>query len=52
MAPAGFEPVISASERAQTHAVDRAATGNQWYILLAINNPVNNKLKTVTAHLK
>jgi hypothetical protein len=27
MTPAGFEPVISASERPQTHALDRAATG-------------------------
>jgi len=25
--PAGFEPVIPASERSQTHALDRAATG-------------------------
>jgi hypothetical protein len=27
MLPAGFEPTISASERQQTHALDRAATG-------------------------
>ena len=27
MPPAGFEPAIPASERPQTHAVDRAATG-------------------------
>jgi hypothetical protein len=26
-APAGFEPIIPASERQQTHALDRAATG-------------------------
>jgi len=26
-APAGFEPTISASERPQTYALDRAATG-------------------------
>ena len=31
MPPAGFEPTIPASERAQTHAVDRAAT---WIGLL------------------
>ena len=27
MPPAGFEPIITASERPQTHAPDRAATG-------------------------
>ena len=27
MSPVGFEPAISAGERPQTHAVDRAATG-------------------------
>jgi hypothetical protein len=27
MSPEGFEPTISADERPQTHAVDRAATG-------------------------
>jgi hypothetical protein len=27
MPPAGFEPSIPASERQQTHALDRAATG-------------------------
>jgi hypothetical protein len=27
MPAAGFEPKISASERPQTHALDRAATG-------------------------
>ena len=27
MPPAGFEPAIPASERQQTHALDRAATG-------------------------
>ena len=27
MPPAGFEPTIPASERPQTHALDRATTG-------------------------
>jgi hypothetical protein len=27
MSPAGFEPAIPASERPQTHVLDRAATG-------------------------
>ena len=30
MPPAGFEPTIPASERPQTHALDRAATGIGW----------------------
>jgi hypothetical protein len=30
MLPAGFEPTIPASERPQTHALDRAATGIDW----------------------
>jgi hypothetical protein len=32
MPPAGFEPTIPASERPQTHALDRAATGIGWDI--------------------
>jgi len=28
MSPAGFEPTISAGERPQTYALDRAATGS------------------------
>jgi len=32
MAPAGFEPTISAGERPQTYALDRAATGRWPYI--------------------
>jgi len=31
MPPAGFEPAIPTSERVQTHAVDRAATGTVPY---------------------
>jgi hypothetical protein len=27
MSPVGFEPAVAASERSQTHALDRAATG-------------------------
>jgi hypothetical protein len=30
MSLAGFEPIIPASERSQTHALDRAATGTCW----------------------
>ena len=35
MPPVGFEPTISAGERAQTYALDRAATGTggmYWYL--------------------
>ena len=32
MPPAGFEPTISAGERSQTYALDRAATGTCTYI--------------------
>ena len=39
MLPAGFEPAISASERPQTHALDRAATGTGLSIqLFCINH--------------
>jgi len=31
----GFEPTISAGERPQTYALDRAATGTgMWYIMM------------------
>ena len=33
MRPAGFEPAILASERPQTHALDRTATGIDFEIL-------------------
>jgi len=37
MPPAGIEPAIPASERPQTHALDRAATGSQL-ILVTFNS--------------
>ena len=36
MPPAGFEPTISAGERPQTYALDRAATGTGVYIWISI----------------
>ena len=33
MPPVGFEPTISAGERPQTYALDRAATGTGTYWL-------------------
>ena len=32
----GFEPTISAGERPQTYALDRAATGNGAYTVLTV----------------
>jgi hypothetical protein len=38
MPPVKFEPTISAGERPQTYALDRAATGTgsitQWYFII------------------
>ena len=44
MPPVGFEPTISASQRPQTYALDRAATGNGNYkiILLEIYRVIIN----------
>ena len=33
MPPVGFEPTISAGERPQTHALDRAATGTDVMLI-------------------
>ena len=38
MTPAGFEPAIPASERPQTHALDRAATGIVWHDYYSLQN--------------
>jgi len=37
MSPVGFKPTISAGERPQTEALDRAATGTGIYAVLAFN---------------
>jgi len=37
-APGGFEPTIPASERPQTHALGRAATGTGRYVILEQRN--------------
>ena len=37
MSPVGFEPAISAGERPQTYALDRAATGTGAVIYISIN---------------
>ena len=38
MPPVGFEPTISAGERPQTYALDRAATGTGNVIWVLIQN--------------
>jgi hypothetical protein len=38
MPSAGFEPTISAGERPQTYALDRAATGTGEYCRIASQN--------------
>ena len=38
MPPVGFEPTISAGERPQTHALDRAATGTGRTDFVAMGN--------------
>jgi len=39
----GFEPTISAGERPQTYALDRAATGTGVYYILVNKNINGNK---------
>ena len=34
MSPVGFEPTVSAGERPQTYALDRAANGTGTYTML------------------
>ena len=47
MPPVGFEPTISAGERPQTYALDRAATGTGYDDDDDDNNNNNNKYNTV-----
>ena len=42
MPPAGFEPTIPASERSQTHALDRAATGIVYWNINVCNLKIVN----------
>jgi hypothetical protein len=54
MPPAGLEPAIPASERQQTHALERAATGidNEVniHIFVIICECAENKAKTACEH--
>jgi len=48
MLPVGFEPTIPGSERPQTHALDRAATGTGTCLLCAeINYTVPDNIAAV-----
>jgi hypothetical protein len=43
MPPVGFETTISAGERPQTYAIDRAATGTGTHNLQILTNVLDNK---------
>jgi len=47
MSPAGFEPAVPVSERPQTHALDRAATGVGWPRFIILFNIYANVVDTV-----
>jgi hypothetical protein len=47
MLPVGFEPIVSAGERPQTYALDRAASGISILMMWRhINTRINNCYKT------
>ena len=46
MLPVGFEPTISAGERPQTHALDRAAAGTGWINNTSTNYKARTKIQT------
>jgi len=46
MLPAGFEPAIPGDERAQTHALDCATTGNACDSCLIVEMPDNVQFTT------
>jgi hypothetical protein len=49
MPPVEFEPTISAGERLQTYALDRAATGTGILSLLSNQNPLSPPLAPSSA---
>ena len=50
MPPVGFEPTISAGERPQTYALDRAATGT--VLVQFICNELDFKIKNNPGYLR
>jgi len=55
MAPVGFEPTISAGERPQTYALDRAATGIgfkfQLLVVFLVHHPILSSSPPPVHHL-
>ena len=47
MPPVGFEPTISAGERPQTYALDRAVTGTGMIQIIVLINPLNPELNPI-----
>jgi hypothetical protein len=45
MSPVGFEPTISAGERPQIYALDRAATGTGTAIILCLLNSITANIQ-------
>ena len=52
MTPAGFEPTISAGERPQTYALDRAATGTIYLPTTIKNNAGDRRTFKAVGTLK
>ena len=55
MPPVGFEPTISAGERLQTYALDRAATGTDCHLntlRYTVNKPNITGLQNLVARDK
>jgi hypothetical protein len=51
-APAGFEPIIPASERLQIHAFDRAANGFCQFIQIRFQNIVIESTQKARKYLR
>jgi len=51
MLPVGFEPTISASERPQTHTLERAASGIGFLVKHKTNTENSDFQNTNTKHL-
>ena len=54
MAPVGFEPTISAGERPQTYALDRAATGTGMslpYLSEIVSKLLSKQLESLSSLL-
>ena len=52
MPPAGFEPTISADERPQTYALDRADTKTDSYLFITVSDIFGLNLICTTANWK